>query len=429
MCRSKNCVFPVFFGAILSLSAVSAQGDPISSSILLLKSKEGNACGSGFLLSDGYIITASHLARSVCPSSRCTGEVWRSNAIREGATTQVNEGTTELVENFPGLDIALLKLTPPPHLPVLPLAKKPLKVGDAISLAGFPNCKTLEVTAGKVTKLDDIWTLTNAPAAPGNSGSAVLNGEGAITGMVDEAGTVVGAALNSLLGSRFSTRNLRLDTILPLLTTRGTLPEESITREASLINRYHDAVLLPLESTARPMTSLRFFALVDGLRHRALNIAPSSHALMGRFAALNEYPSPPKEIAPTYLPIDETVLRFQLEQKGPYRAPLHPLEQQQLVQELSGTGLEETARRFFRSNYLGYDLMSFSLIVGLTVVALPLALLWAFSLGFVFARASGGTLKRVWITLVVALGLWPLSLLGFRTRERRLAKRRAKKNL
>lgn len=428
MSRSKKYLFPlVLSGALAFPRAAPAQGEPISSSVLLLKSQDGSACGSGFLLPGGFVITASHLARSLCPSSHCTGEVWRSQAIREAATTRL-EVTTELVEDLPGLDVSLLKVAPPPSPPVLGIAKSPLRMGDSVSVAGFPNCRTLEVVAGKVTQLDDLWMITNAPAAPGNSGSAVLNGEGAITGMVDEAASAISATLNSVLGSRFSTRDVRIDAILPLLISRGTPPEESILREASLINRYHDTTLVAFQSTARPITSLRFFALVDGLRHRALTVAPSSHAFMQRLVALNGYPSRPKEVAATYLPLDETVLRFQLEQRGPYRAPLHPLNRQQLVQELSGTGLEETAQRFFRSNYLGYDLMSFALIAGLILLALPLALLWAFSLGFVYAQATGGVLKRLWITLIVALGLWPLSLLAFRTRERRLAKRRAKRS-
>ncbi|GGA73063.1 S1 family peptidase [Ornithinibacillus halotolerans] len=138
----------------------------------------GDSKGTGFTISDdGFILTNYHV-------------------IDEGTTITVafpEEGlfSAEIVEEYPEVDLALLKVNSEKALPHLKLAEKTLfEEEEEISFIGNPlafNGIANEGTIIGYTELNS-WELPvlmiQAPVYRGNSGSPIINSDGEVIGVI-----------------------------------------------------------------------------------------------------------------------------------------------------------------------------------------------------------------------------------------------------
>ncbi len=175
-------------------------------SICIVLADEGNrtTSGTGFVIADGFVLTAHHLVqnadhlRVLCPDHPSI-EVKLVNAN--------TDNDLALLHN------TLLSIRP---LPLGDSAK--LQVGQEIVVIGFPRAdlvgvETLTVTHGIVNSVRGGALQIQAPVGPGNGGSPVLTLQGQVIG-------VVRAMFGSQVGSNFATSFATgIDAAKPFLTS------------------------------------------------------------------------------------------------------------------------------------------------------------------------------------------------------------------
>ncbi|MFM1847649.1 MAG: Trypsin-like peptidase domain [Pseudomonadota bacterium] len=174
-------------------------------SIVLLSAPEHKACGSGFFEARGRIATSLHLIRSVCPDGDCSRlRVYRGVGLGQKPVPVELPNTPRVERLLPAFDLGLLDIGPTSS--PLPYGSS-IAPGEAVTTLGFPGCGALANRSGKITAIEPLHLVTTVEGSPGTSGSPLLNSQGQVVGIVDEAAGIVDA----ITGSSVSLRGSRLD--------------------------------------------------------------------------------------------------------------------------------------------------------------------------------------------------------------------------
>ncbi|HEY6940751.1 S1C family serine protease [Dokdonella sp.] len=212
--------------------------------------------GSGFLFTpDGLILTNSHV-------------VHRARRI-EVTTTAGQAFAADLIGEDPHTDLALLRVSSPKPLPVLPLGSaRALRVGQLAIAIGNPLGFACTVTAGVVSALgrslratggrliEDV-IQTDAALNPGNSGGPLLDANGRVIGV--NTAIIAGAQ-----GICFATS---IDTANQVVTE---LMRHGRVRRASLG--------LGAQNVRLPRRYVRWFELASDAAIRVMEVASGSAA-------------------------------------------------------------------------------------------------------------------------------------------------------
>ena len=139
-----------------------------------------NATGSGFLVTDGGVMTALHVVDS------CKRVAMRN---AEGQRVSAN-----VVRTDKSRDLALLRV-PAGFGPALTFREEPgLELGESVVTYGFPLSGLLSsgptLTTGSISALagirnNPIDLQISAPVQPGNSGGPLLDAQGHVIGVID----------------------------------------------------------------------------------------------------------------------------------------------------------------------------------------------------------------------------------------------------
>lgn len=133
--------------------------------------------GSGFALDEHTLVTNKHVVED---STELQLETYDGRDIAVDASSAANFA-----------DLALVSTIDP--LPeTAPIAEKDPKIGAEITIAGYPNGGALRISEGEIlsveddplgVNLGDVY-YTSAQVEPGSSGSAALNDDGEIIGVI-----------------------------------------------------------------------------------------------------------------------------------------------------------------------------------------------------------------------------------------------------
>jgi len=138
------------------------------------------AQGSGFIISkDGYIMTNNHVVEG-------------ADTIKVTLSDN-RDFDAKVIGTDPQTDVALIKISDPQNLPVLPLGdSSALEAGEWVIAIGNPFGLSQTVTVGVVSAtgrenvgINDYenFIQTDAAINPGNSGGPLLNGRGEVVGI------------------------------------------------------------------------------------------------------------------------------------------------------------------------------------------------------------------------------------------------------
>jgi len=141
----------------------------------------GEAVGTGWGTTKGYIVTASHV-------------------VANGKTIEVYSdgekiGQARVVADDPANDLAVLKLVSGgARLQVLPLAERPASLGRSVFTLGYPAPDVLgqrvKMTAGEISATTGVqddarYLQISVPIQPGNSGGPLIGWDGAVVGVIE----------------------------------------------------------------------------------------------------------------------------------------------------------------------------------------------------------------------------------------------------
>ena len=197
----------VAVGLLAGCSALPAMPDPVPTRVEPSIAPAPAPTSSGNLSPDGFD-TAQRIAvriRNIGCGALSTGSgfaiddhtiITNKHVVADTSTLQVStydgRDLTATEADTAGLaDLAIVRTAD--TLPAAPqLADADAAIGDAVTVVGYPLGKTLTVTPGHVVEqrtdplnatLGEIL-VTDAPVEPGSSGSAVLDADGRVVGVV-----------------------------------------------------------------------------------------------------------------------------------------------------------------------------------------------------------------------------------------------------
>ena len=139
------------------------------------------AVGAGFLVEPNLIATAAHVVQN-------------SNGVRlSTAAPSARQLEGEVVFVDVQRDVALIRITGLPDLPVLSLARDLPLPGVTVYAIGSP-IGELVASRGSVTRVEGGLIESDAPVDPGSSGGPLIDEAGAVRGLVVKQGTFGGHA-------------------------------------------------------------------------------------------------------------------------------------------------------------------------------------------------------------------------------------------
>lgn len=162
-------------GILASLNGAMADAGPARPKPVDLNPKDASSTGTGFYISDGFMVTAAHVANDCKAMSLADGSPVATRKIDRELDLAVLE---------PALKSATwLNLSPDaaPHL------------GETVYALGYPYLgllnQGLSVTGGNVSALGgidvgEVRIMVSAPVQPGNSGGPLITSNGDVVGVV-----------------------------------------------------------------------------------------------------------------------------------------------------------------------------------------------------------------------------------------------------
>jgi len=138
---------------------------------------DGVETGSGFALDEHVLVTNAHV---VAGAERLQVDTWDGRGLEVTGSVSATVADLAVVRTREALPVAV------------PLAAADPGGGEAVTVVGYPRGEALARAAGTVTGLvdDPLGTSSarslqvEAAVAPGSSGSAVVDGSGAVVGVV-----------------------------------------------------------------------------------------------------------------------------------------------------------------------------------------------------------------------------------------------------
>jgi putative serine protease PepD len=178
--------------------AATKVADQVLPSVVTISARKGPVGGTGsgeVIRSDGYILTNNHVIAVAADGG--TIDVLFSDGTEAPAT---------LTGRDPKADLAVIKVTAPEPLPVIPFgSSSSVLVGEPVVVLGAPLGLSSTVTSGIVSALDRTIEVpagngqsallvsalqTDAAINPGNSGGAMTNCSGQLIGVPSAGATV-----------------------------------------------------------------------------------------------------------------------------------------------------------------------------------------------------------------------------------------------
>jgi putative serine protease PepD len=172
-----------------------------------VRSRGRSGTGSGFVISDGLVLTNAHVVGSSRTVTVRTADDRRLSATVLGTDREA--------------DVAVLRLSAGTRLPALPVGdSRTLEAGDPVVAFGSPFGLSGTVTSGIVSAVDRPTSVgraiqTDAAINPGNSGGP----------LVDAAGHVVG--INTMIATSGGGGNIGIGFAVPIEVARQVAAEVS----------------------------------------------------------------------------------------------------------------------------------------------------------------------------------------------------------
>lgn len=428
VCERPNLSARLRAALILFACAAAPAGAAIAAdsqlrSIALLWSHSG--CAPTVSIAPGTFFVGAAALDVACPGAVCDRvKLYVPVGDGSGEMVRLRSPQVSVARRVDSLGVASLAVSSPDLAYVVPVAIAEPAPGAVVRVLDFPDCEALMGRYGVVGREGAIGFATTVPAHTVQHGAIVL----------DEQAGVVGIVGSRLLDTQAVPRWLARLILFPLRVTRASAARavltgderQSLSAEVALWNRVYDERLAAGGAVDRLQAAPAFRAGVGLVAARALTVEAgrpvadalaASHQLglsfISRFgpAAAGSLGAQGERLAVAYA----------LATRGLLGPRLEPIDVDAILAGLGSSArsaaqiasLEAMVAHERRSNPFAPVGSLTVLVAVLAVGALILTAAWGWSLGVVFKAARGGIALRSAKAALVALALWPASLLVF----------------
>jgi hypothetical protein len=375
--------------------------------VRILHSSTGR-CGSGFISGTNKIVTAAHVARSVCGAKIC-----EDLSLILGDSAEIHRPVVSVIQIINSLDVALLEISPE----LLPDSNKLKPVPSNFSgIAGYPSCGDLTLSSGGLTRPSSSTVYSSALGMKGSSGSPIFL-DGSLIGIALESDGLLNGTLGLFLKVPHKLKGRPVEALKPL-----TEPiRQSLITEAQLIENEFINEVLNLRGLQRIVASIRYLERVRNFSRRLSASDEPEHSLAGfngvslgrdteeLIEQVVQRPSALSNI------IIKLFLRSYLERVGFWDEFLTPVPPQSITKVIYGSNLSPSSKNqllaiITETQQAGYPGVEWVILwyvaIGSVVVSAFLA-----SLGYIWGRVrgeGGSFLHAALTTIIIALLLWPV---------------------
>ena len=421
----RNVVFAITLSLTLLWAGSARAESDAEAAVVRISSTENPGCGTGFFIDGGHtLVTNVHVAEIFCRGLTCNAlKLERQNAGGKFEPVAGKPLNLTIVRALPAIDVAFLAMPPDVTAPAaLELSSTAPKLGEAVRMIGFPACGNIQTTTGAVEYPNSIFFSSGASGASGSSGSPIIASDGKVTGVAFESDSVLRALYDKFWGGHFTLRAVRADVAASL---REGEHDGSRAPEVEALLQYYSAYVAPADGLPR-VSGVVFF--IDAVRNvaDAISRESSDPELLRIAIELDHFPgiilqTEKAPTSPDAMAFERLVFASNLEARGAFISFVQPLQKPALEKGLLAQHRDQkdvdavTALlpSLNAKSTPGLASLGAVLYVAGGLLLFLLLLVYGFSLGYVYAVANGGRIKRVAITIAVALLVWPLSFIAF----------------
>ena len=388
----------------------------LKESVVLLSGEKG--CATGFLVQD-EILTNAHVTEALCPYGVCGPiTVKKMDSVETESWEYLENQEAVLVQEVPTLDVALLKIPNITRKSISPTNFAPGEIGSLAYILGFPGCGDLTLTEGKILAKTPTGFRTSAETQKGSSGSPVFNQKFQVIGVAMQSSSLLGGIAALPLNAPTSTDFVDIGYAQDVLWSNNS---ELALIEMKLLNSIYRDFVVSSHGLDRMRASFDFIMAADVVLRRSSFFQLDKETLftlfVGREYSLNFLRHPFKPSSPELLEAEKLGTAYALETFGLRDETFKEIDVPLLLKNLRNSGrpydhvqrLEELILEAQIHKSADW-IFSFLIFLG---IGLPLLVVWAWSLGYVFKAANGAWYLRILKMIVVGLAFWPLSLILF----------------
>lgn len=389
----------------------------LQESVVLLSGEK--VCATGFLVQD-QILTNAHVTEALCPYGVCDLiTVKKLGSVETESWEYLENQEAVVVQEVPTLDVALLRIPNITRKAISPTNFAPGEIGSLAYILGFPGCGDLTLTEGKILAKTPTGFRTSAEAQKGSSGSPVFNQNFQVIGVAMQSSSLFGGITALPLNTPTSTDFIDIGYAQNVLWSKDS---ELALIEMKLLNSIYRDIVVLSHGLDRMRASFDFIMAADVVLRRSsffqLDKATLFTLFVGREYSLNFLRHPFKSSSPELLEAEKLGVAYALEMYGFRNEAFEEIDISSFLENLRNSGrpyhhvqrLEELisdAQEHKPADWI----FSFLIFLG---IGLPLLVVWAWSLGYVFRAANGIWYLRILKMVGIGLVLWPLSLIIFR---------------
>jgi len=404
-------------------------------SVVLLSGPGGKACATAFFTAQSKLVTNAHAVAVLCPYGDCSKlKVFQATALGEPPTTELKNLGLTLDNASEVFDLAILSVKGPLAAQALTLPEvfkgpAPLDPAKELFMLGFPRCRTLELSRGMASEITPLGFTTSMRGAHGVSGSPVFDADLTLVGVVNQSSSLLGALNSRIFGTTFGIKAVRAD----FLNSAGPTDDITAAKTAAekLLELYREHIR-GLSGVKRAMAGFNFLSTAEGFKRQSLK-KHELRLLSPLLAAFGEYISVIPTLPATSkwtsndaaLAVERLMAAYNLELLGARRSALERLEAKDFERALEIRSDKEQIREIMelvdfavKDSYPGAQIFAFKLALAGLLILMTVFILWAYSLGIVFAKAQGGLIQKFCISAAVGIFFWPLSFIFFLARTR-----------
>jgi hypothetical protein len=414
-----------FFGFVVAKTSAQEPVEPVG--VVRLRSSLHPNCGSGVIIDQYNLITAAHVAKSLCNGNSCN-QIALGIADADSTVSDHQIVNLKIKLLFKGYDLAILHSDEPLFLNIALPTNNPteLTTDTEVTAASYPMCGNYTLSKGKIITSNSFNIDSSATGYYGSSGGGLFLNDGTLVGIISQSRTMFGA-IKGFISSSFDLRSRRIwwDII------NAPDPKTSLIKYSEILLTHYTDNIAPLTGTRRLFESMEFEEHLKGIE-LFLSLYITQLEVVAPLLLRDLYPDVVMDYLLNLNVADNTdslppiikalTLASSLETYGVRSSLFKKLKSDYYFEKLNQKNWPDLARMLQRAgngNYSGTNSYVITRGTILVLFGLSLFFVYAFTIGITYILSSTSIKQKLKNCFLVALPppIWPFSFFIFLLRR------------